>query len=101
MSYIRSTSNPEGLYIWADEKEVSVMKGSKIIGIIPVAIFNGLIRKYYKSLEDCAYKGAEIREIKSGKNFKTCLTYNNWKCVMWEVTWSYIVLTNIEKLKSY
>ena len=90
MSYIRSTSNPEGLYIWGDQKEVTIVKG-----------FNGLIKKYHKNFSDCKFKEAEIKEIKSGKNFKMCLSFNNWKCIMWNVTWDYIVLSNIKKTKSY
>lgn len=96
MSYIRSTSNPEALYIWGDGKEVTIMKGFDIVGTIPVTVFNGLIRKYHKHFEDCTYEGAEVKEVKSGKNFKIRLSYKGWKCFMWDVTWSYIVLSNIK-----
>ncbi len=101
MSYIRSTSNPEGLYIWADQKEFYIVKGPKTIGTIPINVFNGLIKKYHKNFSDCTFKNAEIKEIKSGKNFKMCLSFNNWKCIMWDVTWDYIVLANIKRIKSY
>lgn len=101
MSYIRSTSNPEALYIWGDNKEITVVKGPTIVGYMPISVFNGLIKKYHKHFDDCSYKGAEVKDVKVGKNFKIRLSYGDWSVNMWDVTWSYIVLSNIKSCKSY
>lgn len=99
MSYIRSTSNPEGLYIWGDGKTVTITKGPKTIGYIPTNIFHGLIKKYNQNFypDECSYKGASIKEVHIGKNFKVQLSYDNWKVNMWDVTWHYIVSVNYKK----
>jgi len=100
MAYIRSTNNPEALYIWADEKTVFVQMGSQEIGSLPVSTFNGLIKRYVKNYcEDTKYGDAEIREIQDADgNFKMQLSYKEWGCLMWGVTWDYIVLTNIGRI---
>jgi hypothetical protein len=101
MSYIRGTSNPEALYIWSDaERIVHVQMGTEFIGTLPVSVMDGLIERYVRNyLEGCKYNGAEIREIqdKDG-NFKLEFSYNNWKCVMWSVTWDYVALSNIQNI---
>lgn len=101
MSYIRCTSNPEGLYIWSNGETVIVQMGSIDIGKIPTNIFNGLIKKYIGNYNyDVKYNGAEIKEIQDGiGNFKMELSYDNWSCLMWRVTWDYIVLSNIGSIK--
>ena len=109
MSYIRSTSNLEGLYIWGDGKDANISKGGDLDRIrkIPQRIFDGLCKKYYKSFgANTKYKGASVKEIfvKSGKKqtklekmlgiedgeFQTRLSYKDWYIDMWRVTWEYI-----------
>jgi hypothetical protein len=99
MSYIRSTSNPEGLYIWSDGTNVTIMKGHLMIGEIPTDIFNGLIKKYIRGHEsDCSYKKSNIGEVWvniDGVNTPQIrLSYGNWSVDMWEVTWYYISKSN-------
>ena len=112
MSYIRSTSNPEELYIWGDENNINITKGSDIIGQIPNNIFDGLILKCYKSWQDIIiYKKARIEQVFIENNtkpkilntftqgdFKIKLSYENWELLMWEVTWDYIVYTNYKNI---
>lgn len=120
MSYIRSLSNPEQLYIWGDENTVYITKGPVSIGTIPTNIFEGLIKKYIRGYqEDCTYKKATIEEVTVDKfdkevisleglinpmsEFKMKLSYNNWSLIMWDVTWYYIAKSNyssiIKKIK--
>ena len=98
MSYIRSTSNPEKLYIWGDEKLVNIYQGPNNLGRVPVSIFNGLLDKYRKNYHNhpCEHKGAKIDEILIDGEFKMKFAYENIEVVMWDVTWEYIVNTNIK-----
>lgn len=117
MSYIRSGSNPEKLYIYGTTDTVYISEGGKPEWSIPLNVFNGLIRKYHRKFHDCPceYKGAQIEEIwvhENGNELKTeeidsnlgkseCktkLSYNGNYVIMWDVTWEYIVLSNIERL---
>jgi hypothetical protein len=99
MSYIRSTSNPEGLYIWSDGNTVEIANPKMNETYqIPKDIFNGLILKYRKKQDECKFKGATIRdvwELENNVNLpKIELAYNDWKITMWEVTWYYIIYSN-------
>jgi len=109
MSYIRSGSNPEGLYIVGTSKDVEVMEGSKDVWHIPYKVFNGLIKKYdAKNYEPCSYGDAKIEEVWVCKDnceilendltgeqqpikSKMKLTYKEHYIYMWYVTWVYIV----------
>lgn len=108
MSYIRCLYNPEGLYIWADEKYANItISGKEGISQIPLNIFEGLLREYIGGFgKDAEYKGASIKEVfvKSGKKptkikkmmnvedgiYQMRLSYKNWCIDMWFVTWEYI-----------
>ena len=103
MSYIRNTSNPENLYIYADEELVYFLKGHIEIGIMPVNIFNGLIKKYIRnSEEECEYKKAKIEEINIIEDnisiFKNKLSYNGLEIIMWTVTWYYLAMNNYKNI---
>ncbi len=102
MSYIRSGSNPEGLYIWGDGKNVTIIKGKKTLGTIPTKILDGLILKCYNGKYDeiCAYKGASISDIWDNGELKTKLSYGEWNIIMWDVTWTFIVYTNLKSIRS-
>ena len=69
MSYIRCLSNPEGLYIWADVdgtvKVTIAGENSKDEKCLPIAVFDGLIKKYNKNYGEtpCEYKGAKVDEV--------------------------------------
>ena len=102
MSYIRSASNPEGLYIWSDGDMVTVMKEHLIIGEIPTDIFNGLIKKYIRGNQcDCSFKKAKIEDVFSlinGVNTPQMrLSYAGWQVDMWAVTWYYIAKSNYKR----
>lgn len=47
MSYIRSASNPEGLYIWEQSNGVVIRVGSKDT-LVPTKDFNKLLKMYVK-----------------------------------------------------
>jgi hypothetical protein len=122
MSYIRGGSNPEKLYIWGDGENATIAEGFKDTWNIPLNIFNGLIRKFHRRFHDypCQYKGAQVEEVwvdtnglqwKSEETLdshlkrmecKTKLSYydegEEHSVIMWDVTWEYIVYSNIERL---
>lgn len=108
MSYIRSLTNPEELYIWGDGKDVHV-SGKKIKReiTIPEKTFEGLLKKFVKGYwEDCQYQEASIKEVfiksKSKPNkiekmlklqrghFQMRLSYKKQSVDIWLVTWIYI-----------
>jgi hypothetical protein len=121
MSYIRSGSNPEQLYIWGDGTNVFVVKGPIKVGSIPKEILHEIIRKYDSSGHDgnIEHEGAELKEVWVDSNEKELLpnlkehtgydrpfncklrlSYNGWYINMWYVTWFYIVSTNLSKTKN-
>ena len=115
MSYIRSGSNPEKLYIWGDEDKVFISEGSKDTWTIPLNIFNGLLRKFHRRYHDypCQYKGAQVEEVwvdEDGNEGVSDSHLKKLECkvklsyyedgdvhsvIMWDVTWEYIVYSNI------
>jgi hypothetical protein len=118
MSYIRSGSNPEKLYIWGDSENAVIAEGNKAMWDIPVNIFNSLIRKFHRRFHEypCQYKDAQVEEvwvydgdieviddgtdpILRRSECKVKLSYNGHSVIMWDVTWEYIVYSNIERLK--
>lgn len=121
MSYIRSGSNPEKLYIYGTEDRAYVSEGSKPDWFIPLNIFDGLIRKYHRKFHDfpCEFKGAKVDEVWVNKDnietddelyvpsehnlldSKVKLTYGDNKVYMWFVTWEYIVNGEIEKYERF
>lgn len=119
MSYIRAGSNPERLYIWGDEEKASIAEFSKEIWYIPLDIFNGLIKKFHRKFHDypCEHKGAQVEEvwvyegdiedidneevnpILQCAECKVKLSYEDHYVIMYDVTWEYIVYSNIERFK--
>lgn len=103
MSYIRSTSNPESLYIWSNGEYATIMKGPDIIGNIPERTINGLINKYIDDNlpDNCEYEGAKISEewisLNNSNHPMMVLSYEDWEVIMWDVTWYYIAHSNYEK----
>jgi len=118
MSYIRSSSNPENLYIWGDEEDVYISIGSNVeLKKVPIKTFNGLLKKYHKNFHKvpCAFKSLKIEEVwvkvddkqyvlgevgeKIFDDLKTevrmKLSYENWHIYMWFVTWEYIVYSKL------
>jgi hypothetical protein len=118
MSYIRSTSNPERLYIWGDGKDVHIVT-KNFYEHISQKTFDGFLLKYHKEYGDVVtYKGISIKEVwvvkkhkcnkwckmknkKTGKlifgcpvDLKIRLSYKDWHFDMWEVTWKYIANHN-------
>lgn len=110
MSYIRSGGNPEKLYIWGGQENVTIAEGSKPTWDIPLNIFNGLIRKYHRKFHNypCLHKGAQVEEVWVDENgvesdnsayhphlkrleCKVKLSYEDHYVIMWDVTWEYIV----------
>jgi hypothetical protein len=111
MSYIRSGSNPEKLYIVGTGKNVEIMEGNKDVWYIPPIVFNGLIKRYNRTSHEfpCSYKGAKVEEVWVDHNnreetdttfnpisghsldCKVKLTYEDHCVYMWLVTWEHIV----------
>ena len=112
MSYIRSGSNPEKLYIWGNGDSVTIAEGNKDTWNIPSNVFNSLIKKFHKNSHECpcSYKGAQVEEVwvydiddddnssepyVKGSDCKVKLSYGDHYVIMWDVTWEYIVYSNI------
>lgn len=111
MSYIRSGSNPEKLYIYGTEDRAYICEGSKPDWWIPLDVFNGLIKNYHKYFHDCPreYKGAKVEDVWVDQDNRECddesynpdldklleskvkLSYGDNCVYMWDVTWEYIV----------
>ena len=112
MSYIRCLSNPEGLYIFDDGKNMNFAIGDKL-QIIPSGYFNSFITAYLKKEnawreDDFTWGKISIKEVfvlhkkkpddfqkflkvKPG-SYKYELRYNGKLIArMWHVTWCYIV----------
>lgn len=88
MNYIRSLTNPEGLYVWRDGRgSVNISEGAKPILKMPVRSFHGLLRHWHENYTNLnvSYKGASLS---CTKDYKWRLKYKNWRrsIVMWEVT---------------
>ena len=95
MSYIRSTSNPEALYIVGTGKNVEIYRGGRYAHLLPHTIptrtLKMLLRKWnVGNHDDETYGGARVREIKVKNGWKIELSYEDWKIRMWPVTWYYI-----------
>lgn len=120
MSYIRSGSNPEKLYIWGDKQNANIIafneKGNKENWYIPLDIFNGLIKKFHCHYHDypCKYKGAQVEEVwvyEGELEFtdevnplldaecKIKLSYKEHYVIMYEVTWKCIVYSNLKRFE--
>jgi hypothetical protein len=113
VSYIRSGSNPEKLYIWGDGEKATIAEGSKMTWNIPLNIFNGLIKKFHRRFHDypVEYKGAKVEEVWVDEDGvegvsdahlkrldpKVKLSYEEYHVIMWDVTWEYIVYSNIDR----
>jgi len=117
MSYIRSSSNPEGLYIWGGQDSVEISVKGNDVWKIPYDVFNGLIKKFHRNFHDypCKYKGAQVEEVwvcdeQADQNDITSVivnsrskikfTYMDKYITMWDVTWEYIVNSNIYRFKT-
>ena len=123
MSYIRSGSNPENLYIWGDKEDVYISIGGETeLKKVPIKTFNGLLKKYHKNFHEvpCVFKSLKIEEVwvkvddkqnilgeidddeKIVDFLKTeirmKLSYDNWFIYMWFVTWEYIVYSKLVKI---
>jgi len=107
MSYIRSTSNPEGLYIWGQEDgNCRFMVGPDIVGTMPTHVFNVLIDLYVDSHEEYTeFRDAKIEEVwtgdpMNGGEVKMRLSYGHkWHIDMWDATWYYIARSNYGRSK--
>ncbi len=107
MSYIRSTSNPENLYVWGDGKVTffsSRKHGPTPVYHMPTNIFHGLIRKWHRRYQEATwYKGAEIKEVwvygdGQCNELRIQLSYDAWNIKMWCVTWDHIAFTNLHNI---
>jgi len=110
MSYIRSTSNPEGLYIFANMSGiVEFHRFSEHVGDMPQDLFNVLIDSFIENYcEDTEFQKASIKEIfiegkdRLGGEFNMRLEYEHkWHIDMSYVTWYYIARSNYGRSKPF
>ena len=119
MSYIRSTSNPEGLYIFCTGKEVCICYHRRALGNnstkddalqfnVPTKVFHEVGRKWYnhefeEDRDAVEFQGfrAELKWVDIGKvrEHQVVLSYAGHEIYLWEVTWHYVVEAIMEELK--
>ena len=99
MSYIRSLSNPEGLYIWGETRDVMIACNGELYSM-PTDVFHQLLGRWkrYMGTRPVKYMGGRLEEVKVRKgannkdsyDYKWRLSYNDWHIDMWTVTLHYI-----------
>jgi len=104
MSYIRSTSNPERLYIFGSVDGIEFNVGSIHKGNIPTDLFNKFIDSYIDGYEEeLTQDGILLEEIFPADNkdhrISIRLSYEDWHIDMWNVTWYYIARSNYGRSK--
>ena len=101
MSYLRSLSNPEGLYVVDGRRKkgtIDFLRDGEIY-TMPKYIFDYLMCAWIDGRESTHYRGASVFYGKDteSNDWKVFVTYNKWAdkkipvLKMWEVTWSFIV----------
>jgi len=93
MSYIRSLSNPEGLYIFGDGRNIELIVKKEPIKLMPPQIFKSLMLKWLDNDfddDELDFEGAKLKVEKRNENFKWILSYADWQIEMWEVTLFYV-----------
>jgi len=116
MSYIRCTSNPEGLYVWNDvdgnvywsaspqKKGVPTKDDNAVLYSMPRKVFRGLMKKFLLCPwpEKYSFQGAEIREDKDCKFWVSYKPEGKkaWKLKLWRTTLAYVVGNFREELLS-
>lgn len=90
MSYIRSLSNPEGLYMFGSGKRVEFYVGNASSLLAPAEEVNAALRKWARYHEGPQHSGGFF--ILETKDFKWLLWHTSWKIgiVLWDVTMTYI-----------
>lgn len=98
MSYIRSLSNPEGLYIFGSKSGVEIYgpwkEDNSHFHLVPYEVWDGFCSEFVKEYDDeLEYMGMSItyEKRKDGSDFKYYLKYEDWELEMWAVTWDYII----------
>jgi hypothetical protein len=98
MSYIRSGSNPEGLYAWCDcEGVINISEGSKPLHSLPLEDFHGVLTAWWQDRvgEEIAddnehFVSGSIRLdyfLEKGEHFgKWRMTHGDWTLFLWTVT---------------
>ena len=96
MSYIRSTSNPEGLYIFGSHSgQIELVVGENLMPSMPRHVFEGVLRRWFINEDDAAYRGAMMRwRLDPNIGEQVALSYNRWEnhqvVEAYPVTWMYI-----------
>lgn len=89
MSYIRSITNPEELYIVGSHAGIEIYAGQDNQRLVPYDVFHTLLLKWYEEHEDVEYKGASLKCEHIGTGFRWVLRYTAWpdrSLVLWETT---------------
>lgn len=94
MSYIRSGSNPEKLYVWGDRKNVYWTGGGLPYDdfmVMSLKDFDSLMREADR--EGDWYDGISFNNgtLSVHEEFKTLLLYKRWRLEMYDVTFEYIL----------
>lgn len=89
MSYIRSTSNPEKLYVFGSANGIEWHNRAYSF-TIPYEIFDAACREYVETDEAVDHQGLSIQMEKRGDDFKIVLRWGGHEVEMWEVTWDAI-----------
>ena len=99
MSYIRSTSNPEGLYVYEGTKGIYFQDLKRGV-ICDQKDFKTFVTLFSNGYWDYfSYKNISIKEVNKNNNFKIILTIDNTEFEMWYVTWMYIMNNILRTMK--
>jgi len=97
MSYIRSTSNPDGLYVIGTGRgQIQFLCGANINLFMPRHVFEGVLRRWFDACaEDARYRGAIMAwNLVPNIGEQITLSYNRWEdheiVEAYPVTWMYI-----------
>lgn len=92
MSYIRSTSNPEGLYVFGGAQGVEWYERSRHLFTIPYDVWDLLVREYIEQ-DEVNRPDLIVRErVLDGNRLRVVLRWQAHEPVeMWDVTWECII----------
>ena len=115
MSYIRSGSNPEKLYIWGEDDDRLAISAGTICQYMPESTFHGIMRRWWANENGLGgrtklkYQGATLEQTINNLDFRWRLSYEvphdlrkenvNWEdwsddIILWDVTLTYLCVHN-------
>lgn len=95
MSWIRSDSNPQALYVYEcicnDDNGLQVMVGIDIWSVIPLDDWMKVFEQYDSTERETSESPIIVGDIKVEFDDKVKLTYKSHSIEMYDVTWQQLV----------